>query len=130
MSHPPPVGAVAPGQPPDGAAAAAASSDAATVLGLIGEESPLQKHIKKLREEKNALRKENQQIARQLRNAEKKRMRLRHKARQLSKEDLISVLQMRAANSRSDAAEASTPAVASASGSASSAHGAPPAPPA
>lgn len=105
-------------EPP--ASAAGIASAAATAAMLV--ESPLMKHIKALREEKNRLRDERAKIARDLKNAERKKMRLRHKARQLSETDLIAVLQMRAL---AKASASATPSPASAASSSSSGSGNP-----
>jgi len=58
-------------------------------------DEPLTTHIKRLREEKNRLRDERKKLQRALKNAERKKARLRHKARQLSESDLLAVIQLR-----------------------------------
>ena len=54
--------------------------------------------IGRLKEEQAALRVEKKKVAKALKNAEKRRSRLKKKARQLSDTDLVAVLQMRAAS--------------------------------
>ena len=78
-----------------------ASSTAAGTAGPVLEftdgvrDEPLTTHIKRLREEKNRLRDERKKLQRALKNAERKKARLRHKARQLSESDLLAVIQLR-----------------------------------
>lgn len=52
-------------------------------------------NIKALKEQQNQLRAERKLVAKQLRNEEKRRMRLRKRARQLSDVDLVALLKMR-----------------------------------
>ena len=52
--------------------------------------------IKRLRDQQNALRQERKLVAKNLRNEEKRRKRLRKKARMLSDGDLVALLKMRA----------------------------------
>ena len=54
--------------------------------------------IKKLKEEQNAVRSERKRIKKDLKNAERRRSRLRKKAKQLSDNDLMDVLKMRGFN--------------------------------
>jgi len=58
-------------------------------------DEPLTAHIKRLRDETNRLRDERKKLTRALKNAERKKTRLRHKARELSESDLLAVLQLR-----------------------------------
>ena len=53
-------------------------------------------HIKALKEQQNQLRDQRKLVSKQLRNEEKRRTRLRKRARQLSDGDLLAVLKMRA----------------------------------
>jgi hypothetical protein len=118
------------GEPSAAASPAPTSPRQALGISDVVELSPLQKHIKQLREEKNVLRKEKEQVSRALKNAEKKRMRLRQKARQLSKEDLVAVLQMRAAAGKGGGGDPAPPASRGASSGSSSASSKPPGAPA
>ena len=58
--------------------------------------------IGRLKEEQAALRAEKKKVGKALKNAEKRRSRLKKKARQLSDTDLVAVLQMRAASKSDD----------------------------
>ncbi len=63
-----------------------------------------------MREEQKNLRDQRQQVSKQLRNKEKRRMRLRKRARQLSDVDLVAVLIMRSvANAESAPGSAEEP---------------------
>ena len=104
----------------DEPSASAAGSATPAAIATLPIESQLMKHIKSLREEKNRLRDERAKIARDLKNAERKKMRLRHKARQLSETDLIAVLQMRALAKASASATPTKPSAATSSSSGSS----------
>ena len=65
--------------------------------------------IDRLKEEQAALRAEKKKVAKALKNAEKRRSRLKKKARQLSDTDLVAVLQIRAASQKSDDKDGGAP---------------------
>ena len=65
--------------------------------------------IGRLKEEQAALRAEKKKVAKALKNAEKRRSRLKKKARQLSDGDLVAVLHMRAASQKSDDKDGAAP---------------------
>ena len=67
---------------------AAAFAKAKKEIDILG-------NIKALKEQQKALRDERKQVSKQLRNEEKRRMRLRKRARQFSDGDLVAVLKMR-----------------------------------
>lgn len=56
---------------------------------------PLETQVEELRRKQNALRKERKQVAAQIRNVERKKQRIRRRARQLTDADLVQVLAMR-----------------------------------
>ena len=64
--------------------------------------------IRKLKEEQKDVRLKRQQISKDFRNAEKKRSRLRKKARQLTDSDLCALLKMRADGKSADEPMGST----------------------
>ena len=64
--------------------------------------SPLNKHIQQLKEQQAALKTQKKALQKNLRNAERKRRRLRERARQLTDDDLVSVLLMRQEKQKED----------------------------
>lgn len=62
---------------------------------LTDDKEPLLTKISRLKSEQSEMRKRRQQLTRDLKNAEKRRTRLRKRARQLSDADLRAVLEMR-----------------------------------
>ena len=74
------------------------------------EEDPLTKQILAMKDEQVRLKKEKQELKRQLKNAESRRSRLKKKARQLTDEDLVHVLMWRKeAKDKKNAEEAGAP---------------------
>ena len=76
------------------AAAVLAPVDAAVLLAAGGETSggsPLNKHILQLKDQQAALLASRKRLQKDLRNAERKKRRLRDRARQLTDDDLVSV---------------------------------------
>lgn len=67
----------------------------ADVLAKAKKEIDILGNIKALKEQQKTLRDERKRVSKQLRNEEKRRMRLRKRARQLSDGDLVAVLKMR-----------------------------------
>jgi len=61
--------------------------------------------IARLKAQQNALRAEKQKVSKELRNAEKRRQRLKRKAKQLTDCDLLQVMQLRAAGKAGAAAQ-------------------------
>ena len=53
--------------------------------------------IKRLKSEQDAVRADRKRVTKELKNAQKRKQRLKKRAKQLSNEDLVSVLQLRAA---------------------------------
>jgi molecular chaperone GrpE (heat shock protein) len=53
--------------------------------------------IKRLKAEQDAVRADRKRVTKELKNAQKRKQRLKKRAKQLSNEDLVSVLQLRAA---------------------------------
>ena len=109
------VAAEHPGPQQEGAAAGtAAAQPAGPAAGqlpgdgsdLTDDGEPLLQKIQRLKTEQAEIRKNRRQVTRDLRNAEKRRTRLRKRARQLSDSDLRAVLQMRATPPEPPAAEA------------------------
>jgi FtsZ-binding cell division protein ZapB len=93
----------------------AASSTATTLRHSLTvplfESEALESAIARLRTEQKTMREKRKQIHKELKNAEKRRSRLKKRARQLSDADLVAVLQMRAAapgNDTNSGASAST----------------------
>ncbi len=60
-----------------------------------GAAETLLEYIDRMRAEKNSARDRKKEVAKNLKNAERRKARLKRKARQLNDEDLIAVLQMR-----------------------------------
>ena len=80
------------------------------VLMKAKKEMDILGSIKALKEEQNHLRDQRKLVSKQLRNEEKRRMRLRKRARQLSDVDLVAVLKMRSvAKAESAAGSAEEP---------------------
>ena len=104
------------------AAEIAVASGPLSTLGLPPPE-PLLLGIARLKAEQAELRAHRKRISKDLKNAEKRRSRLKKRARQLSDGDLVAVLQMREAQSASSAAENPGSAAASSSSAASSSAG-------
>ena len=76
-----------------GGASTSTTSSSATTEGVPDE--PLQRHIDRLRAEKRRLKEERRVLQKTLKNAEKRKARLKKKARQLSTKDLFDVLALR-----------------------------------
>ena len=71
-------------------------STPASVLGVLGKLSPtLDTKIQDMRAAQKNMKLEKKRLAKDLRNAEKRRRRLRTRARELPAEDLLEVLAMR-----------------------------------
>ena len=77
--------------------ASSLASRAATLAGGVGPDLPesLGRSIDRLKEEQARLRADRKRVAKELRNASKRKTRLRKRARQLSNDDLLAVLVMR-----------------------------------
>ena len=73
--------------------------------------SELLSGIARLKAEQKALRDERKRVSKELRNAEKKRQRLKRKAKELTDKDLLEVLELRAVtrSAKSSAASAAAP---------------------
>ena len=69
----------------------------------MAEKSPLNRNIERLKQEQQELKAAKKRLQKELRNTERKRKRLRDRARQLTDEDLVSVLQMRGEKKTRDA---------------------------
>ena len=82
---------------------------------------PLLSGIARLKAEQTHLRAERKRVVKELKNAEKRRTRLRKRARQLSDADLIAVLQMRESTTGESVAGNSTGVTGTAASSAASA---------
>ena len=89
----PPVGG--PGAAPARAADAESTQQPTAFDVEEGDGEFLLKSIDRLKDEQAKLRAEKKKVAKDLRNAEKKRSRLKKRARQLSDVDLVTVLQIR-----------------------------------
>ena len=96
-----------PAKPAASAAAAASEVDQLQQLGGAADE--LLNSIGRLKEEQTALRAERKIVAKALKNAEKRRSRVKEKARQLSDTDVVAVLHMRAASQKSDEKDGAAP---------------------
>ena len=96
-----------PAQPASSAAAAASVVEQLQQQG--GGADELLNCISRLKEEQTTLRAERKKVAKALKNAEKRRSRLKKKARQLSDTDLVAVLHMRAASQKSDDKDGAAP---------------------
>ena len=103
-----------------GAGSSAAGSRPDTPVDTSGTE-PLLTGIARLKAEQAHLRAERKRVIKELKNAEKRRARLRKRARQLSDADLIAVLQMREATTGQSAADGTTGAADAAASSAAAA---------
>ena len=68
---------------------------AASSSGAVAPPEDLRANITRLKEEAKTLKVEKVKVSKALRNAEKKRSRLKRKARELTDEDLVQVLQLR-----------------------------------
>jgi glycyl-tRNA synthetase beta subunit len=73
----------------------ALAAQPADVLEKARKEIDIMGHIKALKEQQNNLKDERKRVSKILRNEEKRRMRLRKRARQLSDGDLVALLKMR-----------------------------------
>ena len=73
----------------------ALAAQPAAVLDQAKKEIDIMGHIKILREQQKNLKDERKRVTKILRNEEKRRMRLRKRARQLSDGDLVALLKMR-----------------------------------
>ena len=73
----------------------ALAAQPADVLEKAKKEIDILGHIKALKEQQNNLKDERKRVSKVLRNEEKRRMRLRKRARQLSDGDLVALLKMR-----------------------------------
>ena len=74
------------------------AAHAAATLGWVATmeaAEPLSRSIERLQEEQARLRADRKQVAQELKNASKRKSRLRKRARQLSNDDLVAVLLMR-----------------------------------
>jgi hypothetical protein len=89
------------------AAAAAAEPAAAAAAALVdksGDGEDLLQQIARLKREQNLMRANKKKIAKELRNAERRKARLKRKARQLTDTDLVEVIRLRATASAENAA--------------------------
>jgi hypothetical protein len=99
----PPAATVAPVAAPGSAAPASSGSSGsagfaallADVPGAVGGEQ-LGESIARLRHEQDAVRANRKRVTKELKNAQKRKQRLKKRAKQLSDTDLVSVLQLRA----------------------------------
>ncbi len=73
----------------------ALAAQPADVLDKARKEIDIMGHIKALKEQQKNLKDERKRVSKILRNEEKRRMRLRKRARQLSDGDLVALLKMR-----------------------------------
>ena len=73
----------------------ALAAQPADVLEKAKKEIDILGHIKRLKEQQKNLKDERKRVSKVLRNEEKRRMRLRKRARQLSDGDLVALLKMR-----------------------------------
>ena len=73
----------------------ALAAQPADVLEKAKKEIDILGHIKALKEQQKKLKDERKRVSKVLRNEEKRRMRLRKRARQLSDGDLVALLKMR-----------------------------------
>ena len=73
----------------------ALAAQPADVLEKAKKEIDILGHIKALKEQQKSLKDERKRVSKVLRNEEKRRMRLRKRARQLSDGDLVALLKMR-----------------------------------
>lgn len=76
------------------------------VVGGSAEVSCITADIVRLKQEQERAREERKRVANQLRNAQKKRRRLKSRARQLSNDDLLAVLLLRQDAERAGAGDA------------------------
>lgn len=105
-------------------AAEGGNAIAAGAIAAAGPQfSPLLAGIARLKEEQKALKAEKKRIQKELRNQEKKRARLRSKAKQLTDEDLLQVLNLRAAHTAEVAQKRSSSNAGAAASSSSGARG-------
>jgi hypothetical protein len=80
---------------PSGASSAAGAAAEATADGRRQPKDNLMDSIRKLKEQQAVIKAEKQRVAKELKNACKRRNRLKKRARQLTDVDLVEVLQMR-----------------------------------
>jgi hypothetical protein len=78
-----------------GSAAADMAGDAGDALGRHPAQETLLESIKRLKDQQAAMKAAKVDVQRQLKNATKRRQRLKKQARQLTDKDLVEVLQMR-----------------------------------
>lgn len=78
-----------------GSAAADMAGDAGDALGRLPAQETLLESIKRLKDQQAAMKAAKVDVQRQLKNATKRRQRLKKQARQLTDKDLVEVLQMR-----------------------------------
>jgi hypothetical protein len=78
-----------------GSAAADMAGDAGDALGRHPAQETLLESIKRLQDQQAAMKAAKMDVQRQLKNATKRRQRLKKQARQLTDKDLVEVLQMR-----------------------------------
>ena len=86
---------VVPGMRAAGSAAADMAGDAGVALGRNPAQETLLESIKRLKDQQAAMKAAKVDVQKQLRNAVKRRHRLKKQARQLTDKDLVEVLQMR-----------------------------------
>jgi hypothetical protein len=110
---PSPASTVAAVAPPGSAAPGSGSSSGsggvaallADIAGPVGGEE-LGESIARLKREQGAARANRQRVSKELKNAQKRKQRLKKRAKQLSDTDLVSVLQLRASEKAAVAAAA------------------------
>jgi hypothetical protein len=86
---------VVPGMLAAGSAAADMAGDGGDALGRHPAQETLLESIKRLKDQQAAMKAAKVDVQKQLRNAVKRRQRLKKQARQLTDKDLVEVLQMR-----------------------------------
>jgi hypothetical protein len=111
--EPSPAATVAAVAPPGSAAPGSSSSSGsggfaallADIPGPVGGEQ-LGESIERLKREQDAVRATRKRVTKELKNAQKRKQRLKKRAKQLSDTDLVSVLQLRASEKAAAAAAA------------------------
>ena len=94
-------------------------ADEPLAVGGPERAAPLIDHIEELRAEQRRARAQRQEISRELRNAQRRKRRLEGRARQLSNDDLLTVLRMRDDTAAAAFSDAATPTASTSSGSSS-----------
>jgi hypothetical protein len=98
----PPAATVAPSTSPGAATAASSTSGSTGFVALLADAAgpagseQLGDAIARLKGEQDAVRVDRKRVTKELKNAQKRKQRLKKRAKQLSDTDLVSVLQLRA----------------------------------